>query len=431
MNDLTWHYKTTDDQSVGPLTTEALKALIATAALPIEIPVMASGSDQWVAARMFPEFRNVAPAEATYEAPRPVLWNKASLDEGLRPEFHDDEFEPHPRLRFFARAIDRALFLVPCVLLFILFATPHVRPASVLLALLGYHVVWAFVEAWMLSAYGATPGKSALGISVETSSGRFPTFRQALIRSALVQITGEGLGLPLVSLIAMLVSYQTLIERRRSNWDKATGLRVRHAECPALRVCGVLFLTWLLVCTMGIIFCETIRLTENGRHSIFAKRTPWVPPPHFAIHSTVMQEGYPVDLYDGVDPRQKAILGEWRRPENPSKPCNLEVLVFKNDKTFSGHFCRADKTGKIIPGSDLPGEWSGEWRIYGRDLILIFTASTSTPRPIGVCKFELSQISQYSFDTMPGRRLTAGFDPGPRQSFWRYVKHDLIVAQTE
>lgn len=80
-------------------------------------------------------------------------------------------------------------------------------------------LVWVFVEAIMLSTWGTTPGKWIFRITLRDSNGEKLTFPNALKRSILVFFNGVGIGLPIVFLVASILSYIDFSRKGITNWD--------------------------------------------------------------------------------------------------------------------------------------------------------------------------------------------------------------------
>ena len=81
-------------------------------------------------------------------------------------------------------------------------------------------LLWAFVEANLLSSIGTTPGKWLLGIRVITQQGNKPVLLEAFKRSIGVWWYGLGAGcVPLMPLM-MAVNCVRLIKNRPTRWDR-------------------------------------------------------------------------------------------------------------------------------------------------------------------------------------------------------------------
>lgn len=89
------------------------------------------------------------------------------------------------------------------------------------------------VEALFISMTGTTPGKALFATRVRNKDGSRLTFFQAFARALDVWVWGLGLGIPIISLVAMLVSYSRLDENGETGWDARGKHVVQHAEMQA------------------------------------------------------------------------------------------------------------------------------------------------------------------------------------------------------
>jgi uncharacterized RDD family membrane protein YckC len=138
-----------------------------------------------------------------------------------------------PWLRYWARSIDLALLLLAVVLLGVARSDSFVRT---LLAL------YAFVpiEAALLTAFGTTPGKWLFNIFVEAKSGGRLSLAAAFRRTFGVLLYGLGMLIPIVSLLAQVISYVRLTDRGETHWDRAAGSQLRHGPITAARAVLIL-----------------------------------------------------------------------------------------------------------------------------------------------------------------------------------------------
>jgi hypothetical protein len=83
----------------------------------------------------------------------------------------------------------------------------------------------------LLAAWGTTPGEWLLNMAVERQDGTAIDFSSALRRSFAVWLRGAlGGGLPVVSLIAMVLAWNRLRDDGQTSWDRDGGFVVRHGE---------------------------------------------------------------------------------------------------------------------------------------------------------------------------------------------------------
>jgi uncharacterized RDD family membrane protein YckC len=88
--------------------------------------------------------------------------------------------------------------------------------------------IWVFIEAAMLTRWGATPGKWFLGITVRTIPGARPELGVALHRSFGVWWRGMSAGLPLANLITAIRTWIQIKRYREATWDAEAGLVVHQ-----------------------------------------------------------------------------------------------------------------------------------------------------------------------------------------------------------
>lgn len=98
------------------------------------------------------------------------------------------------------------------------------------MALLLWLSVFAMVPlaALCLAIAGRTPGKALFGVATHASgSGGNPSFASALRREADVAWRGMGLGLPPLTLIAVVVAGAKFTNEGETAWDRNNGVAVR------------------------------------------------------------------------------------------------------------------------------------------------------------------------------------------------------------
>lgn len=124
---------------------------------------------------------------------------------------------PRPIVRLVARFVDCGLYATLLMGLFYVFHVPfseYLLPTNSLF--------WApliLIEAYCLSRWRTTPGKSLFGISIRPFDEQEWGFSRALSRSISVFILGMGMFLPLIAGIVMLVSYFFLTRKGICLWD--------------------------------------------------------------------------------------------------------------------------------------------------------------------------------------------------------------------
>ena len=163
---------------------------------------------------------------------------------------------PQPIKRFLARMTDFTLSAVVtyAIYVFILGRAPifaGIKDSAVFVMAAG--AVSAFIEAVMLCLFGTTPGKALFGIWLIGGYGRKLGFRDALTRNFKRFLIGEGLMLPIISLVRMYKSYTACKDGIIMDYDDYTVYDVKHeniavgimgmAVCGALSVLLVVYMT--------------------------------------------------------------------------------------------------------------------------------------------------------------------------------------------
>ena len=137
--------------------------------------------------------------------------------------------------RFFARKIDYILFFV-VIGIPLIFMYPSIGESKNSFVPLLIIFAWVFVEAPLLSLWGATPGKWLLEIKVRNADGSKLSFSQALDRSLSVWLKGIGIGLPPFTLITAAIAARKLERDRITSWDKEGGFEVIHSRLIPIKI---------------------------------------------------------------------------------------------------------------------------------------------------------------------------------------------------
>ena len=173
------------------------------------------------------------------------------------PEDAPPEIEPEPETvgvwvspwrRFFARGLDRML----CGMAFLCFWTGVLRSREIdgvvfdLLSWLAVLALTVALEPVLLTLFGTTPGKLALGIRVWGSDGRKLRYKAALRRTVDVLAAGEGLNIPVVSLYTNWRSFKSAEDGETLSWEYDS------AETAADWVCFRHVAAWLAVAVLAV-----------------------------------------------------------------------------------------------------------------------------------------------------------------------------------
>jgi len=179
-----------------------------------------------------------------------TIKDRFPLDEPvINTDLHpiSDAKQSRPWVRFWARMIDITVVSIFVGLLVGIFI-PHGLDWE-LFSIFIRIISAILLEAFLLSTWGMTLGKSLLQVYVRDSQGRKLSFSQAMKRCISAWAWGLGFGIPIASLIFALLSYDRIRQTGVAKWDIESGSRVSHKKIgiPRIAVVVSLFigLTWL------------------------------------------------------------------------------------------------------------------------------------------------------------------------------------------
>ncbi|HTN97689.1 MAG TPA: RDD family protein [Nordella sp.] len=180
---------------------------------------------------------------------------------------------PHPWRRYFARYLDYLLWSM--ALLFLLSiglasvnAPMFLRLVSlmegtgggpiamvlgnILVLVLG--IVLALIpNAVLIGLTGGNLGKWLFGICVLSETDRPIGIIQAFKREGRVLFYGLGLGVPIVSLVTMILAYQKLKKDGATSWDQALAVKVVHRKNGVAQYIGFAVGLILLIGLFGVL----------------------------------------------------------------------------------------------------------------------------------------------------------------------------------
>ena len=194
------------------------------------------------------------------------LLREISIDDRAlgRRDFQEKiEKEIHPWRRFFARCLDYGLWNTIIRFLYIVILRVRPLPGDFGGTLITIAAMALFipVEALLISNFGTTPGKFAMGIRLQSIQGGNLSRKEALCRSCNVYVRGCGCGIPLLEPVMKLVHYCQLTGRALRRfarydqvegpqdmvWDEETEIIYRDVDYKRGAVVAV-----MLVLTLGI-----------------------------------------------------------------------------------------------------------------------------------------------------------------------------------
>ena len=232
MSDLLWHYEK-DGAVVGPVTQDEICRLFRAGELPLQTRVKSRHYDAWVEASTIGGFRSLAASAAPSTA---AATSGGTVSTAARPW-----------VRFWARALDQLVAVALSVLLLTYFPRPLGDLGDVPFVMsVVMMFAWLLIEGVLLCTWGTTVGKTLMGVVVRRRDGGRLDFGTALRRSFSVWLRGMGLGVPVASLILLILGYQKLTRDGTTSWDRDAGCVVRHERIGAVRV------ALLILCFAGL-----------------------------------------------------------------------------------------------------------------------------------------------------------------------------------
>lgn len=138
--------------------------------------------------------------------------------------------QTRPWVRFWARIFDYLLFGFVIGVLIGVFDIPIGAAANGPFLGMGVIFLWVFIESILLCTWGATPGKWIMHCTIRDDEGKKLSFMRALNRSFSVWWLGVGAGVPIISLITMIVACVKLSNSHVTTWDNTGQCHVEHQK---------------------------------------------------------------------------------------------------------------------------------------------------------------------------------------------------------
>lgn len=229
-----WYFIGTDGTQFGPYPRTVLAAMRQSGQIGELDLVWSPGMDVWQPYNVVlpaPVPAAITPPEVAIE-PAPV-----ELPPLPPPSNVAGDGETHPWRRYFAKLIDVFLFgflAVMVAAVAVSAASPDRMDALVstmenqYIATVVVLGAWVPIDAFALSVFGTTPGRSLFGILVRDRQGDVLTFDKSLERSARVVVQGLAGGLPFLTLVTHWFAYRRLTTTGTTLWDEAVGAVVTH-----------------------------------------------------------------------------------------------------------------------------------------------------------------------------------------------------------
>jgi len=246
-----WYY-IDNNQQRGPISEEALIELLQKGILPPETLVWSESMREWTPSSEVDAFQAyMAPS------PPPIPGTEAIIPIIKQAEKVQEEVvsQVRPWIRYWARLFD--IFIFSLFLGFVLgIIAPSVLDIPEVFLTMLILVIWAFQESILFSNWGTTPGKWLLRIKLRDNMGKKLTFSNALNRSFSVWFRGLGMGVPIVTVITLIVAHGKLKQEGITTWDREGGYVVTHDKIGVLR--SIVTISFFIVFFLLIIVGEAM-----------------------------------------------------------------------------------------------------------------------------------------------------------------------------
>ena len=234
-----------EDVQRGPLRANTIQEMLDAGALSSDVLLWSSGFTEWMPASQIDAFNGRASStpHPTASSSVPEIQTRRNV---LRhpPADNVEISQTRPWVRYFARSVDGLLVAFSVGVIAALVYPPLLELGDLLIGILTLFL-FVFVEPFLLSNWGTTPGKSLFQTSVLRKEGGFLSYATALRRSGAVWLKGLGAGIPVVSLFTMGLAYSNLRDDGTTSWDETVGSVVVHRKVGPVRI--VVFIVFMLV----------------------------------------------------------------------------------------------------------------------------------------------------------------------------------------
>jgi uncharacterized RDD family membrane protein YckC len=242
-----WFYHK-DGRQHGPVDEETVRGMFASGELSARTLVWKKDMSDWQPAGDVAWFVSRGLVPPPVVAPPPYRADGPPAGSAVSAAYEPSGPQVRPWVRYWARMTDILMFSV--LFGFVAgFVYPSVMTINGFVLGMVLVFVYMFIEPIMLSSWGSTPGKELFKIRLRRHDGEKLSFSDAMGRSLRVWSWGEGLGIPVVTLITNYISYRQLVETGRTSWDRRGSFAYSHQIVgPARTAAAVVFfvILWAL-----------------------------------------------------------------------------------------------------------------------------------------------------------------------------------------
>lgn len=219
-----WYYKKTD-QKEGPVSHGELQKMLDQGEIDSTTKVWTSNFSDWVTISEVEHF-NLSGLDDT-----PTI--EVGRHEAVYERETDlDTIRPRPWVRFWARMVDYSLLVIVISFLSTYFGSLYTFQPYFTMSVL---FIWVFIETFLMATVGTTPGKWLLRVTVRDRLHQKLSFSDAISRSFSVWWLGLGAGIPIISLITMIVASVKLSNAGATSWDRRSRYCIFHGKIGTIR----------------------------------------------------------------------------------------------------------------------------------------------------------------------------------------------------
>ncbi|HEY4199931.1 MAG TPA: DUF4339 domain-containing protein [Devosiaceae bacterium] len=389
-----WYYAVGPDRK-GPLSGEEIEELVRSENISRDTLLWREGMLGWTAAREVAEFGKVLnglppplPAGATGTAAA-VLERAATTETPppLPPGGVTDEFQPAPPIayetlelarpwdRYFARMFDilvlgsllgggllaALIFLNPSGLV----ALANTNDTAATVATLPVILI---VNAMVAAVFGNTMGRALFGIRVYLLKGvGQPTFWQHLGREMQVWIRGLGLGIPIITIVTMIVGYRKVASGRPAGYDLGYNTVRQKPIGAGRRALGIVATLALIVGFLALAIAGVLETQALERPVAWINPQSQVAttvPAHWEISSDRTEAGVPYTLFVNDTLGIQAVLASEAGPGIDMQAYHRALTqVLASSHTLSDWQLDAAGTTALATGMQVSQNWPASIRV--------------------------------------------------------------------
>jgi uncharacterized RDD family membrane protein YckC len=227
--DMQWFY-VKDNQKKGPINESEIQVLFNQGFLDGETLVWSRNLEGWEkASNHFLNYILNPPPFTSHSKVHNYITVENKIEEGYYPK-------GRPWIRYLAKMFDFALYAFIIWFIIGIFSPNFLYGITEIALTFLTLFMCIIIETLVLIVFGNTPGRAILKTKIKTLSGEKIYSTQAISRSFGLWVRGLGIGLPLITLICLIVAVSDLRGRGITNWDQKNNLVTTHGKVGFIRV---------------------------------------------------------------------------------------------------------------------------------------------------------------------------------------------------